>query len=803
MNEELQHSEELAQHFAPYRDEAPLLTTQDVEQLLATRSKLPNRSRILSIRRLFMTLTAVSILSIVYFGWFSGQAERSDLTSRIASHQQQIARAILADTTKPRKQSIAQIRVNPKTSDRPWAAPADQVYADLTTQQLASIGLIIRGDTVFSYKLNDSNKIERVAQTLHSIGGGGVVRSIPENVRSPRFYPALVTMSNGRGASYRIETANSRQWTMLDNQEIENQFVEWLKKPGTPGYMALGFMTNSSRHEDSNGVIVQKDSIVLKVGKDLPAPRLFPLQPPDLRDYPDSLKKAVMELARYYEGSIAAKPAIVFPLTLTFSVDTVTSADLIEEMDHEQNGSTMQHMRSIMARLNELVPVIVRMHGGSGAPKDDDFIFWYEPSEELFAALPPLQATAFRSKLNQAPHCLTVPNAVLTSVDITYCVSSPQTVHLTLQDLTGKERISYDQEAVAGDNVWKVTTETLGSGMYLATVTDAEGNRRARRIWIENAHPKKVGWEMEKMMKEHPEGIQSWVSYDDDSVVDEGKRAVLTIPHLELDDAALARIGVQSDDSIGAFYLEQKYPGNVNAVALLRKWDPKASVYKPNFIQTGGTRQLFLKHPDLGNIIPQTYQPLLVTSGTGRKRLFTSNSVIINSTVDDSVAVKRKFDEIDAKFKDVDQLVPILLREDRTSDSVSSRDLIFWYQPTPELLEALPENSRDLVKQIAGVSDPGQHASVKEVQGAIHKAVAYPNPSKGMFSLNLSMDTKRELTFTVRNLLGQELTHSAANVAGGTSSQSLDLTRLADGVYLLDITSDAGERSVHRIVIAR
>ena len=48
----------------------------------------------------------------------------------------------------------------------------------------------------------------------------------------------------------------------------------------------------------------------------------------------------------------------------------------------------MEHLHSIVSRLNELVPVIVRMTPGRGEPTKQDFILWYEPSNELFLADP-------------------------------------------------------------------------------------------------------------------------------------------------------------------------------------------------------------------------------------------------------------------------------------------------------------------------------------------------------------------------------------------------------------------------------
>ena len=150
-----------------------------------------------------------------------------------------------------------------------------------------------------------------------------------------------------------------------------------------------------------------------------------------VQGYSDTVSTALLAMCHYYDGSSNIKPDIQWPNTLHIKVDTMTAEDFLDQLDQADNSASMLRLRSITARLNELIPVIVRMKLGSGAPDSNDFIFWYEPSDELFAALPPAQAEAFRQKLAQPPHCLTAPNAVLTQAEITYCVAEPQGVQIS------------------------------------------------------------------------------------------------------------------------------------------------------------------------------------------------------------------------------------------------------------------------------------------------------------------------------------------------------------------------------------
>jgi hypothetical protein len=806
IEEELQHSKELAPHFAKYREEAPLLSTSEVERLLASRAMLPNPSRNI-IRNSIMTLAGLTgIGAIAYLAFFStpqtnnvthgahvsrgtNRSYRSDPTD--SSHQ------TFASTQTPRE---ANQKLTKPTERGPWSAGNDQFYADLTREELAGLGIVVEGDTVFSYKLNIADKVERFKLTARSIGGGGAVDGAPAGVRSPTFYAVLMTHDNGKGAAYRIEAGSNRQWGMVSADDQTNEVRAWLLNPPQPGYRTIGFATSTTTKAACKDCkeTIHSDSVKITVGQNLP-PAPFPLSRPDIDGYSDTVKNALMALAHYYEGSGPKPPAIDWPKTLTVTVDTMTAKFMLEEMDKEANGGVIQRLHSIMARLNELVPVIVRMTPGSGKPSSQDFIFWYEPSDELFNALPPAQASVFRAKLAAPPHCFTGPNGVLTKAEMSYCVSEPQKVHITVYDLTGKERIYWDDYAVAGDNIAHFGTETLASGMYIVAVREANGTERTRRIWVENAHPKKPGWQYEDMKPDSSHSFSSWVSYDDDSVRDDGQRAILNIPCLELDPMSLAQVGIKSNDSLAGFYQAQGSEGSVGLLQLLRKWDPKTRIFRQNFVQVGGTRQEFLKDSNVSGVIIPRYQPLLVTNAIGRKRIYTSNARILNPGDAPSVVVQ-KYRDIDQKFKEIDQLIPILLRADHSSDSVGARDLIFWYQPTPEFLAALPDSARAVAQSMIGQSGS---ASVHSAQGMIEKVEAYPNPSKGGLTLKITLGTARTLTLTMRNLLGQQVAPPMVVQAEGASEHKLNFNSLGEGVYILDVTSDAGEEYLQRLVIVR
>jgi hypothetical protein len=494
----LQPSEELAPFFANRREESPLLATTDVEKLLSERAMLPLIGNHHTLRRIIMSISGLAgIAALIYFTGFHQPA--APPVKKIDSKNEPIASKSIEpipSTTSSQEEKSVTPTITEAPSHGPWSAPGNQYYADLTPEELGKLGIRIVGDTTFAYKLNDNDSvagamlyttvIPGVKYKGHGISSGSLTARAPEGITAQRFYPHLMTFANGMGAAYRIEEGKSLEFGLTTKDNVENDLRMWLSKPAVHGYYAIGYQHSFSFQD--NNTNTRRDSIKIMIGKDLPLPRFMPLMTPPVRGYPDSVSHALRDLTLYYDGSNSQKPNITWPASLCIKVDTVTAQDMIAEMDREQNSTTIQKLHSIMARVNELVPVIVRMTPGHGKPVNGDYIFWYEPSEELLNALPPKQAGIFRNK--KAPQCMNAPAAVTSSAEVTYCVEQPQDVLVQVIDLTGHVVMTLHQHAESGDNIAKVSTESLPSGMYIISVQNNDGTQRTRRIWVQNAHPK-------------------------------------------------------------------------------------------------------------------------------------------------------------------------------------------------------------------------------------------------------------------------------------------------------------------------
>ncbi|HWF43306.1 MAG TPA: T9SS type A sorting domain-containing protein, partial [Candidatus Kapabacteria bacterium] len=781
-NAKLQSSEALTKMFAARREEAPLLSTPEIEKLLARRAMLPKPSRNI-LRRSIMTLTGLTgIGAIIYFALFNGPNPSNTNHISYRKYETNESHLTIPKTSTARAESTAHqqtIKQARKNDERgPWSAGNDLYYADLSREQLKWLGIVVQGDSVFNYSQVSKNQIVLTAHSVREVD------QVPQGVHVPGFYPVLTTFSNGHGAFYRIEKGLSSEWGMTDHDDSSEEIAEkpireWLAKPGIPGLYAYRLMETTCVVSDANNPHgVETDTVHIQIGKNLPHPILKPLTAASLRNMPDSVKNALIQLAHFYEGSNVPMPSIEWPKNLTIKVDTVTASDLIEKLDREQNSQFKQHLESIFAHINELIPVIVRMTPGTGEPSKEDFIFWYEPSEELFNALPAAQAAVFRARLSQHPQCLSMPNDVLTSAEITYCVAEPREVQVTVQDLTGKLLMIMSQLATAGDNVLQFTTETLPSGMYIVTVLD--GTERSRRLWVENAHPK--NYRDVKFREDAPHAPDQTLFMNGDThestiekEIAEPHPGLLSIPSLELDAPGLAKIGVECNNELAGYYRIGASSKAVNYMGFLRNGH--------------GVKFNTFDRDSIKNITAPSFRPIFVTDDDGRG---------LQSPSGDSV------EQVTA-FKEIDQLIPILLRADNTSDSVGGKDLIFWYKPTPEFLAALPDSARQAAMAMTsgtiGNGNGGSRASLEMEHGVIQNAIAYPNPSRGIVNVRVTLGEPRMLTLTIRNLLGQEAESSVQVNAEGSIVQKMDFSKLQDGIYLLDITSDAGERWVQRIVI--
>lgn len=83
----------------------------------------------------------------------------------------------------------------------------------------------------------------------------------------------------------------------------------------------------------------------------------------------------------------------------------------------------------------------------------------------------------------------------------------------------------------------------------------------------------------------------------------------------------------------------------------------------------------------------------------------------------------------------------------------------------------------------------------------ISRMVVYPNPTEGLFTV--SFEAKKAVdvaTITVTNITGQVITQKVISKPGKKMSEEIDLTKMARGVYMVELLAD-NERQVRKLIV--
>ena len=113
--------------------------------------------------------------------------------------------------------------------------------------------------------------------------------------------------------------------------------------------------------------------------------------------------------------------------------------------------------------------------------------------------------------------------------------------------------------------------------------------------------------------------------------------------------------------------------------------------------------------------------------------------------------------------------------------------MIFWYDSIPELENLLPSKA-----QTASVEAKAKHVAMS----------VYPNPTNGPATVHYELNDASKATFSIHNLLGQKMM-DAGTTNGMIGDLDLNLSTLDAGVYLLISTTEAGDKTVERIVVTK
>ncbi len=213
--------------------------------------------------------------------------------------------------------------------------------------------------------------------------------------------------------------------------------------------------------------------------------------------------------------------------------------------------------------------------------------------------------------------------------------------------------------------------------------------------------------------------------------------------------------------------------------------------------------------------------PLIDMAGIPQERL---NAALQEET---NAAARQTFEAHAAPSSRLGRmLVPVYIRMVGTRPEQDAEradgDIFLWYYPTPEFVAALPDRYRKpLLRELNAIADVQEcHLPTTEVcrqltgepsilgycsssSGALTDATLYPNPAHGHASLRFTLAAERNVSVALHNLRGAHLRDLIRPILAdrGVHTIELPLAETSNGIYLVVISTDHGERATQRLIV--
>ena len=171
---------------------------------------------------------------------------------------------------------------------------------------------------------------------------------------------------------------------------------------------------------------------------------------------------------------------------------------------------------------------------------------------------------------------------------------------------------------------------------------------------------------------------------------------------------------------------------------------------------------------------------------------------------------------------DIQTLLPIHFQLGATiADTVPPLDIVLWYKADQAFIDLLPERiaddlekERDILTSVADAESDvpkiEEHLTGepyfdvwRSQSPAFTLEVPYPNPAGGAAVANVHVRAPRRLTVSLRDIFGKEVAHIREfnAPAGYRGSIDIDTSDRPSGIYLVAVSSDAGEQVVQRLIV--
>lgn len=118
----------------------------------------------------------------------------------------------------------------------------------------------------------------------------------------------------------------------------------------------------------------------------------------------------------------------------------------------------------------------------------------------------------------------------------------------------------------------------------------------------------------------------------------------------------------------------------------------------------------------------------------------------------------------------------------------------------PDSLQAGRYYTLSVTHSIGGTAFQTISTQVTSIQSEKENTTLAPNPVTTSLTLETTLDHASTLILTLRNILGEAVLQEHHTAASGRFATTLDVSTLANGVYLLEVLDDAGGRWVQKVV---
>lgn len=176
----------------------------------------------------------------------------------------------------------------------------------------------------------------------------------------------------------------------------------------------------------------------------------------------------------------------------------------------------------------------------------------------------------------------------------------------------------------------------------------------------------------------------------------------------------------------------------------------------------------------------------------------------------------RRMDEnTNVLMPSANSLIPVLATIENANDPVFKKaELILWFEPTNEFIEALPEPYKSALKKeivqdaVKPKSGEKRYTDTwREEDGAVISSRVYPNPTQDFeVRLAFALSETRTCTIGIMDMFGHTLAIATENKSLEKGEHTLDINlNIIDknGVYLIVMRTSDGEQIVQRLIVQR